>query len=114
MNKEYRGAVVKGNQEGRKFGFPTANIEVDHGLDPGVYSGYVDLENQSYRAAILVNPTKSPNTIEAHLLGFSDDLYGKIIMIRVEKIIRPWMEFRSLEEGKKQIIRDIKFITKQS
>src|SRR3989338_5439197 len=112
MNNEFsiKGTVVKGDAEARVFGFPTANIEIESDLASGVYAGYVDLEDQSYRAAIIINPKKMARVLEAHLIGFEGDLYGKEITLRVENFIRGWMNFPSLEEGKEQIRKDIEII----
>ena len=108
----FHGIVVKGEREGRKFGFPTANLEVENDLKAGVYSGYVDFEGKTYRAAITINPKRLGKIVEAHLINFDDDIYGKEITIRVEDLLRDWIIFDNIEEGKAQIKKDINNIIK--
>jgi riboflavin kinase/FMN adenylyltransferase len=45
--------------------------------------------------------------VEAHLLDFSGDLYGKTVRLELIDWIREQRKFRGIEELKKQIARDI-------
>ena len=114
MNKagiaEFIGKVVRGYQQGRLYGFPTANINIEHNLSSGVYSGMVRLEGKVYKSAIIVNPKKLGLVLEAHILEFFGDLYGKKITITVEKFLREWIDFSNPEQGKVQIIKDLERI----
>lgn len=109
------GEVIKGRQLGRTIGVPTANVEPDsRQLIPasGVYRGSVETGGKIYKAVINVgsNPTVSESgstRIEAHLIGFSGNLYGREIKISFDGRLRDEKKFESLEALKRQISRDI-------
>ncbi|TFH35428.1 MAG: riboflavin biosynthesis protein RibF [Anaerolineales bacterium] len=84
------GRVVRGAGRGRGLGFPTANLEIwEERAFPrtGVYACMAEVDGQDWKAVtnIGIRPTfdldeVSP-IIEAHLLGYSGDLYGKDIQL---------------------------------
>lgn len=100
-----RGEVVHGDARGRLLGFPTANLG-DHieGLVPadGVYAGRVVLDGVERDAAISVgvnltfDPEGAPR-VEAFVLDFDGDLYGKPMEVRFVERIRPMLPFESSE-----------------
>ncbi len=109
------GPVVAGDQLGRKLGFPTANLDVAGLMLPpsGVYMAQAKTSEALHRAVVNIGsrPTlQSPKPqlrVEAHLLDFNADLYGKTLeLIFVEKL-RDEKKFSSLEELREQIARDI-------
>jgi riboflavin kinase / FMN adenylyltransferase len=109
------GPVVRGDQLGRKLRFPTANLDVTGLVLPpsGVYVAQVKTSGTLHRAVVNIGsrPTlQSPQPqlrIEAHLLDFNGDLYGKTLeLIFVEKL-RDEKKFPSLDELREQIARDI-------
>ena len=109
------GIVVMGKQLGRTIGFPTANIAADGEYEMpqnGVYAAYVYLENDDgpYRSVLNQgnHPTapEGPPTIEAHILDFSGDIYGRAIRAEYVEFLRPEKKFESLDELKKQIALD--------
>ncbi len=113
------GKVVKGKQNGRTIGFPTANLELaDDYVIPkeGVYTGEACLEDGSVYPTIVNvgnNPTVSSNnkeTIEAYLDGFEGDLYNHFIRLSFLTYIRDEHKFNSLNDLKKQLQEDIKLI----
>lgn len=113
------GTVIKGLQNGRTIGFPTANLELldDYALPKvGVYGGSVVLENgETYPSIINVgsNPTVGENMpvhVEAYLDGFNGDLYGQNIMVVFSFFIRGESTFDSLEELKVQLSKDINLV----
>ena len=109
------GKVVKGDGMGRKLGIPTANIDVAGlALAPnGVYAAHAAVGGKSLRAAVNIGlrPTlKNPNPhlqVEAHLLDFDGDLYGKELELEFVERLRDEQKFPSVQELKKQIERDI-------
>lgn len=110
------GLVVRGLKNGRKMGFPTANLggKVE-GLVPaqGVYCGYLKVGGQNFRAAISVgtNPTVSPESrevkVEVHVLdGFSSPLYGCRVEVKFLDFLRPQRTFSSFASLEDAIARD--------
>jgi riboflavin kinase/FMN adenylyltransferase len=109
------GRVVAGDQIGRQLGFPTANLELPGLILPpnGVYSAVAKVKEEIYRVALNVGwrPTvasASPQLrVEAHLLGFSGQLYGRELELELGTRIRDEMRFASPAELRVQIERDV-------
>src|SRR5918994_5183941 len=81
-----RGAVVVGDRRGRTIGFPTANVRPDPALvvpARGVYACAFRVGEDVHAACINVGvaPTfeRGESKIEAHVLDFRGDLYGRIV-----------------------------------
>ena len=107
------GEVVKGNQIGRTIGFRTANLVYPPELIElpyGVYS--VDTTYGKGIANFGIRPTinGSHTSLEVHILNFEKDIYGKIINVNFNKMIRTEKKFPSLDALKNQIQLDIKSI----
>ena len=99
------GTVMAGAGRGKGLGFPTANLALDDEfcLPPeGVYAGYVFTGKKRFKAGISVgtNPTfgKNPLSIEAFLLGFASDLYGKRVEFEFVSFLRGQKKFRVAED----------------
>ncbi len=109
------GEIIRGDGVGRQFGYPTANIDVAGLILPptGVYAVHATVEGRKIRAALNIGyrPTlREPNPslhVEAHLLDFSGDLYGKEMEVTFGQKLRAEQKFSSLEELKYQIARDV-------
>lgn len=105
---------------GGKIGFPTANIECADALPArGVYIAEVSGEGLSGKLSALCNlgirPTfggTSPR-IEVHILGFSGDLYGKKLQVRLLRRLRAEKKFNSLDELKARIAEDMKALLQE-
>jgi riboflavin kinase/FMN adenylyltransferase len=76
--------------------------------------GWPPLHRKMYVAAIVIGPLDKHHLpkLEAHLIGFKGNLYGKKIVITLGKFIRPFKKFSSEIELKAQIKKDIKNIKK--
>jgi riboflavin kinase / FMN adenylyltransferase len=109
MNKTISGKVIKGKGKGKEFGFPTVNIELQEKIESGVYAGLVKIFDKNYKAGIFVSP--DGKLLEAHLIGFSGDLYDKEIEVEIQGKLREVKKFNSEEELKKQIKKDIEKIS---
>lgn len=108
------GEVYKDRGLGKELGFPTANIKVDSNrtlLKNGVYSGYCLVDDKKYKAVINYGSRPTFNleqtTIEAHLIGFSGDLYHKIIKIFFTSYIRDIIKFDKQSQLKEQLLKDV-------
>ena len=109
------GPVVRGDQLGRKWGFPTANLDTQNlALPPnGVYAVQALVQNRDYPAVLNIGcrPTlNQPNPalrVEAHLLDFQGDLYDATIELVFLRKLRPEQKFASPELLQAQIARDI-------
>ena len=104
-----KGVVIEGNKKGRQHGFPTVNIKIKEKLESAVYKGEIELDGKTHKAAIFINPD---GLLEAHILDFSGDLYGKEIEISVGGKIREVRKFSSREELIEQIRKDVELIRK--
>jgi len=109
------GTIVKGAQMGRTIGFPTANIDYwSEQLLPtnGVYATYAWLGHTRYQAATNVGVRPTVNgaalTVEAHLLDFDADIYGRTLRLEFVNRIRPEMKFSGLDALKAEIQADVK------
>lgn len=110
---ELRGMVVGGDGRGRDLGFPTANLAWDEGLAVparGVYAAEVWVEGTGYAAVVNVGvrPTFGGDfTVEAHLLDFAGDLYGKTMGVLFVARLRDERRFENSGELVSQIGRDV-------
>jgi riboflavin kinase / FMN adenylyltransferase len=110
------GVVEIGDQRGRTLGFPTANIPLDHTqVWPalGVYAARVQAGREHHLAAVnigvrptIYGPDGAP-LLEAHLLDFDGDLYGKVLAIDLVERLRPERRFTGLEELAAQLQSDV-------
>jgi len=109
-----RGRVVRGRKVGKGLGFPTANITVTSELVPGdgVYAGYAVVGGVRHEAAINVGsaPTFGVDgrRIEAHLLDFTGNIYGRKVEVVFAARLRDVAAFATTEALVSQIERDVK------
>jgi riboflavin kinase / FMN adenylyltransferase len=110
------GKVVPGDQRGRMIGIPTANLEVSEAkILPmaGVYACKAFHKDQVWPAAtnIGVRPTFDGQGkrmhLEAHLIGFSGDLYEQVIRLEFVERLRNEQRFESIDGLVAQIHLDI-------
>jgi riboflavin kinase/FMN adenylyltransferase len=113
------GEVIKGQQLGSKIGFPTANIFVlgEDKLIPkwGVYAATLDWNNKKYAVAVNIGhrPTVSHSlqlNIEAHILDFNSDIYGKSITLELHERLRDEMKMNGLDMLIEQIKKDVQWV----
>ena len=106
--------VINGDHRGRTIGFPTINQVYPAALiNPkfGVYESTVFFDGKTYKAItnLGVRPTylNENVTCESYIRGFSGDLYGKTVTLRLKRFLRAERKFSSVEELKKAIESDI-------
>src|SRR5213076_2993514 len=118
LGREYTilGTVVRGDDLGKRIGFPTANLSAhseqfppngvyfaEARLDGVVYSGVVNL---GYRPT--VSTGKPERILEIHLLDFERDIYGKDLEVRFIRYLRPEKKFENVDSLACQIEADVK------
>jgi riboflavin kinase/FMN adenylyltransferase len=108
------GTVVHGAGRGRTLGFPTANVRPDRPVcvPAGVYACDLLLDGVALHAVVNigVRPTfgEATTTVEAHVLDFSADLYGRHVVLTFRNRLRAERKFASVEQLRAQITDDIK------
>lgn len=106
------GVVVEGKKEARKLGYPTANLEYCSAIhsDKGVWICWSTLKGKRYPALAVVGmwqlATGEPS-LEIHILDFTENIYGQVVDVSLEKWIRPLEKFPNIEDLKIQIEKDI-------
>lgn len=108
--------VSRGARLGRTIGFPTANqLFGDGQLVPrfGAYASETEIGGTVYPSMtdIGMKPTVDYGgapLAETYIHGFSGELYGAPIKVRLMRFIRPEMKFSSLDELKEQISSDMR------
>ncbi len=117
------GVVKSGDGRGKQLGFPTANLHcAAEKILPknGVYITRVHWQLQSFRAItnIGVRPTfhslSSPKVVEVHILDLNAKLYDESLSLEFLKFVRDEMKFKSIEELKAQVQKDIEASRKSS
>jgi riboflavin kinase/FMN adenylyltransferase len=109
------GTVIKGEQLGRKLGFPTANLDIAGLLVPptGVYAAEAQIGTGQWRAAVNIGHRPSVRSadhqlhVEAHLLDFEKDIYGQALALVFLKKLRDEKKFPTPEILRAQIADDI-------
>lgn len=115
-----QGEVIKGDQRGRRIGFPTANLAVPKDIlipRSGVYAGETLVDDETYLTVINIgkHPTfglSQEQTIEAHLLDFQGDLYQKQLEICLYKMLREERKYNDPHDLIVQINKDIELAGK--
>jgi riboflavin kinase/FMN adenylyltransferase len=121
------GVVERGDQRGRKLGYPTANVRTDEWAAvpaDGVYAGRVFRLDEWGRtlpggpladAAISVgtNPTFEvrQRRVEAYLLDFDGDLYGAALGVEFVERLRGQERYESAERLVDQMNRDVEQVS---
>jgi riboflavin kinase/FMN adenylyltransferase len=109
------GRVVRGEQLGRKLGFPTANVRFPHRRLPvaGIFAVRVRIRGAAGPvlaavASIGTRPTVGGTEplLEVNIFDFAGDLYGREIAVECVRFLRPELKFESLDAMVAQIHRD--------
>ena len=107
------GVVEAGRKVGRLLQFPTANLQVsaEKLLPVGVYAGNAVVDGKSYRAIVNVGakPTfdVDANSVEANLIGFDGNLYGKTLTVELTKFLRKIKKFECKDQLAEQLKLDL-------
>ncbi len=109
------GRVAHGDKRGRTIGYPTANIRMFRKNTPvvGVYAvTMTGIDGQEFEgvANVGTRPTVDGGSkviLETHLFDFNKEIYGRYVEVHFKRKIRDEMRFRSLDELKAQIVKDV-------
>ena len=101
----YHGVVQKGEERGKKLGFPTINIPLGAEKLSGIFVATVLVDGKEYRAATYANLSRG--ILEAHLLDYTGDLYGKEVEIELLEKIRDDEKFADETSLKAAIAADV-------
>ncbi len=115
MSLTFKGVVVHGRGEGKKIGFPTANIKVlePEGFFPefGVYIVKVFLKDKEYKGLLAAGSAKTfkikKPSLEAYIVGLKEDIYDENLKIDLIEKIRDIKKFKTVKELKEQIKKDL-------
>mgnify|MGYP003290707923 CR=1 FL=1 len=108
-NRWFEGSVVRGLQNGRKLGFPTANVKLTEKADfeTGAYAVEVEVAAETLHGMLYVGtrPTLglTQTTLEIHIFDFHRDIYDLHIRFRLLKKIAPEQKFENLETLKAKL-----------
>ena len=109
-----RGLVVDGDRRGKQLGFPTVNLSLDPDLvvpADGIYASWAIVDGQRHQAAtsIGVRPTfgAGQRVVEAFLLDFDGDLYGRQVVLKFVRRLRDELAFPTAEALIQQMKLDV-------
>jgi riboflavin kinase/FMN adenylyltransferase len=109
------GTVVHGAKRGRTIGYPTANLDQAPELivpPHGIYATTVSVdglvEDHAAMTSVGVRPVfdNGERQVEAHLLDWGGDLYGRTLTLNFLEWLRPEENFPSVEALIAQMARD--------
>lgn len=113
---ELSGMVVKGYQQGRKLGFPTANLDTGNSglLIPkgGVYAVKASIDNHQRLLPAMMDIGTRPTyggtrlSLEVNIFNFHGSLYGKRLTVQFFKRMRDDRKFESIEDLAAQLQKD--------
>lgn len=110
------GRVVRGDQLGRKLGFPTANVQMKHNRPPltGIFAVEFRRGNGAPVrgvASLGVRPTVKAQgaapVLEVYLFDFKEEIYGESVSVDFLHKFRDEAKYVDLETLKQQIARDV-------
>lgn len=109
------GTVVRGENLGKKIGFPTANLSAHSEQFPpnGVYFAQAKLNETIYPGVVnlgyrpTVSSDKAERVLEIYLLDFHHDIYGKDVEVRFVCYLRQEQKFENLDALVRQIELDV-------
>jgi len=110
------GRVVRGEQRGKKWGYPTANFRPQQLMPaPGVYAARIGVSGETRPGLLYIGrrPTipenkRRPLLAEAYLFDWAGDLYRRRIKVSLKKKVRRDIKFKSLSDLYRRVSEDEK------
>ena len=110
---------MKGLQNGRKMGIPTANVDYDVNMalpEEGVYAGITYVRGKRLKCVVNVGKNLTFGarklTVESHILNFDEDIYGEYIRVSFAKKLRGVIKFDGVDKLIEQIHHDMEVTSK--
>jgi len=110
-----QGKVITGAGRGVGLGFPTANLDISskQARPPdGVYASWAHIDGKIYQSMVNIGqcPTfgGGEGTVEAYLVDYRGDLYGRELKIDIVARLRDEKKFDTVEELKEQVAEDVR------
>ena len=107
------GHVAHGDKRGRTLGFPTANLSLEHYLQPkhGVYAVRVHIEGEGTHGGVASFGLRPMYALEKPLLevflfDFAGDLYGKLLRVEFSRVLRGEQAFADADALVAQMKKD--------
>ena len=108
------GLVESGEKNGRKFGFPTANIHLNDLIHPrhGVYAVRARIEGDDAWRDGVASFGRTPTTglrdplLETFIFDFDQDIYGKWLEVQLVSYLRPEQKFENVDALIEQMHKD--------
>lgn len=108
------GAVIRGDQIGRKIGYPTANIHIAerYKLIPGdgIFAVKVKVNEVEYKGMAYIGQRPTVNgitrNIEVNIFDFDQEIYNQQVRMYFYHYVRGDAKFSSLDELKQQLAKD--------
>jgi riboflavin kinase/FMN adenylyltransferase len=108
------GKVGRGDQIGRKIGYPTANIMIEETYklipDDGIFSAKVNINGIVYKGMAYIGTRPTINgisrNIEVNIFDFDTEVYGQNVSMQFFNFVRGDIKFESLDELIVQLGKD--------
>ena len=114
MEQWYLSKVFKGTQTGRTINFPTINLDptvLPAIYKEGVYASLVNYNQKEYKGALYFGPRlvlkETKNVLEIFVFDFDKEIYNETIEFQIRDYVRGVLNFKSMEQMKKQLEDDI-------
>jgi riboflavin kinase/FMN adenylyltransferase len=111
------GTVYADRKMGHELGFPTLNININHEKHPlrdAVYAGHTYIDGKKHKVIINYGPRPTfdltDRLVEAHVVDFEGDLYGKEIKLHFDSYMREIQKFSGKESLRRQLEKDLEYI----
>ncbi|MFH1770875.1 MAG: EamA family transporter [archaeon] len=109
---KFKAVVISGKGRGKRIGFPTANLDrVDLDIPHGVYLVEAKINGKVHNSLLhfgFKETFDEKPSLEVYIGNFKNDIYGKVLKVKVIKKIREVIKFKSIKELKTQIQKDLK------
>lgn len=119
MPNWYSSAIVRGDQTGSRYVYPTINLDpsiLSESIERGVYASLVKLADKTYQGALYFGPrvvkAETNDVLEVYLLDFAGETKVQSVNFTLAKHLRGVMDFPTLEDLRTQVTKDVEAVRK--